>query len=101
MLTGCACFTHGFGGIEPCRGGIPSVEPCHHPLRGWPLPTVACVTLIRTIGMFLLQQISGLVLPLAVELWHVGEIPMAAFLEGYAVGTILLLITCSIILEAK
>jgi len=51
--------------------------------------------------MFLLQQISGLVLPLAVELWHVGEIPMAAFLEGYAVGAILLLITCSIVLEAK
>ena len=60
---------------------------------------VASITLIRTIGMFLLQQISGLALPLAVE--HVGESPMTAFWAGYSVGTILLLITCSIILEAK
>ena len=54
--------------------------------------------------MTLLPQIYGLVLPVAVGLWHVGEIPMTAltaFWDGFTVGTILLLITCSIILEAK
>jgi len=51
--------------------------------------------------MTLLPQISEVVIPLAVELWHVGETPMTAFWAGFAVGTILLLITCSVILEAK
>ena len=51
--------------------------------------------------MTLLPPISGVVLRLAMGLWRLGMIPMTAFWGGFAVGTVLLLITCSIILEAK